>query len=57
MVAKKTAKVAKKTAEKVKTLPTKALSPGKAKTVKGGAVNAFISFFDKADGESIQKGK
>ena len=25
--------------------------------VSAGAVNAFVSFFDKADGESIQKGE
>ena len=33
------------------------LSPkaGRPKAVKGGAVNAFVSFFDKADGESIPK--
>lgn len=43
MVARKTGKVGKK---KVKTLPTKALSRGKAKNVKGGAVNAYITFHD-----------
>ena len=25
--------------------------------VSAGAVSAFVSFFDKADGESIQKGR
>ena len=29
----------------------------KGQDVKGGAVNAFLSFFDKVDGESIQKGR
>jgi hypothetical protein len=43
MVARKAGKVEKK---KVKSLPTKALSRGKTKNVKGGAVNAFITFHD-----------
>jgi len=33
------------------------LPPRKVQDVKGGAVNAFLTFFDKVDGESIQKGR
>jgi hypothetical protein len=35
--------------------PTEELSDEQLGTIAGGAVNAFVSFFDKADGESIQK--
>jgi hypothetical protein len=31
------------------------LSDEQLDTIAGGAVNAFVSFYDKADGESIQK--
>ena len=34
---------------------TQELSEEQLAEVAGGAVNPFISFFDKADGESIQK--
>jgi hypothetical protein len=33
----------------------KDLSATEKSKVKGGAVNAFLTFYDKADGESIQK--
>jgi hypothetical protein len=38
--------VAKKTAKKVKALPTKALSPQKAKTIKGGGSSIYMNVGD-----------